>query len=128
MTPDLESELTIIANLKAEIDAVKPLKAQLEDHKAVVFTLMQGARSKRTEATAGVYALRIEKVGDVITDEELVIAWLEDNGYPASDYMKLNPAAVEKIADDVLKLSGEIIPGRDKVVSETLQIRSVKEK
>jgi hypothetical protein len=123
---DLEADLARAAELRAEIDKLKPLKDEMEHVRFRIQTAMAQNHSKRTDPVHGLFAVRSEKKTLVIRDEDEVIAWLSANDFDPTDYLKLDNSMVTKIAEGVLKQDGELIPGTDMQYTEYITLKTEK--
>lgn len=124
----LSAKLARIAELRAEIAKVDPLKQELDELKFELQLEMQQSQSKRTEAYGGVYAVRAVRTNIRVADELALTAWLEDTMFDTTAYYKLDEPKIKALAEAKLKEDGEIVPGLEAVETEYVSIKEVKEK
>ena len=106
----------------------KELKEQ-EDHlkEQLMFTLKEvGLKSaKGQDFTASI----AERTDVVVAHESTVMEWLQNEPNVEADaYIGIKTTAFKSFANGWLKKTGEIIPGADVVVSESITIKKNKEK
>lgn len=119
----LETKLAQLAQLKQELDKLSAVRDEYDTLKAEVLFEMQAAKSKRTEAVQGIFAVRSERTDVQITDPTKVETWLGQNGFAVEEYKRLDMTRVTPMVRTALKETGEIVPGTEVVLGETVSIR-----
>lgn len=122
----LQQKLEHLAALKAQEAEFAPIKQEIEQTRIDIQAIMQKVASKRTDAVAGIFAVREERRSVAIVDEEAVADWLTENAMDVMAYYKLNPAALKVLAEETKQETGELIPGMNEIVTETISIRTAK--
>lgn len=127
-TPDpLTESLKQIAWLKAKLapleEELAPLKEELDEERFHLLTLMKEAKSKRTEAVDGYYAVRTERKSYVVNDASAIQQWLSDQGLLPDEYLKLDMDLVKTAAKEAMKENGELIKGLDLLITESITVK-----
>jgi hypothetical protein len=113
----------------AQAETYKALKGMKETEEVLKQELMaklsdNGLRSAKGEK----YSASIASRSDIIVvDETAVVEWLKNEPNVEEDqYIGLKLLNFKPLANQVLKETGEIIPGTDRVIKESLSIKENK--
>lgn len=118
-------------NKKLQAEAYKSYKQLKEAEEGLKLELTNklqeaGLKSAKGEKYSAIITARSDIV---ITHEQSVIDWLKESPNIEEDaYMGLRLANFKVLANQVLKQTGEVIPGTDRVTKESLSIKENKEK
>ena len=127
-TPEnvLTAKLERLAELKKFEAEFSPIKTEIEQLRLDIQDIMRQTSSKRSDPVAGYFAVREERKSIVINDEDALNDWLEENVMSPEDYRKIDVSAIRALAEERLRDYGELLPGVDQVVTETISIRTAK--
>lgn len=123
----LQTHLAQLAVLKAELDRLAEVKQQYDLLKLKILEEMREAKSRRTEAYAGVYAVRAERQDVRVVEPEKVEAWLVANRFKLDEYKRLDLTRVTPLVRVALKETGEIVPGTTLERTEYVTLREAKQ-
>lgn len=122
----LENDLKEAARIKAEMDKLTPLKREYDEVRSRIDFAMHALKSERTRPVAGYFAVLQSRQSLQVVDEAAVIAWLEKNTFDPTQYMKIDPDLIKSLQDQKLtgpEADGELIPGIQVMISETVTLR-----
>ncbi len=120
----LLSRMAAIRQTLAPLEAqIKPLTDELDTLKSQLMLAMQSAKSKRTEAVHGLYAVRSERKTMTIIDPAAVDDWLTAQDFDLGEYYKLDDKRVKAAAESAMKENGEIVPGIQVTSNEYLMLK-----
>lgn len=116
-------------NKKRQSEAYKNYKElkEIEDIWKLELAAMleeAGAKSFKGEKYSAIVS---SKSDIVVTNESEVIEWLKNDPNVEEDvYIGLRLTAFKPLANEVLKKTGEIIPGTDRIIKDSLSIKENK--
>lgn len=112
--------------LKPELDKYQQVKKEYDILREAAQYEMLAKGVKSTLPVKGFSLVLSERNTPVVTDEDAVWSWLQDNVEEPSEYTKLDSAKVVAFAQNWFQETGEIVPGIENQSTQYVSVKKVK--
>lgn len=125
-----DSQLVVSLRRAAELkrmiepleEQMKPLVDELGSLRIIIEAYMKQTGMMSSAEVDGYYATRSESKSLVVENQSMVTLWLENKGL-LEDYLKIDITGLKKLAKQIMKEDGEIIPGTRMDVTHVMSIK-----